>query len=199
VAYLPIDPRDLGRDYRAVIRVTSQSGKGGVAFVLERDYGLRLPRWLQVELAQAVQEESERRGGEIGSAEIHALFLDRFVADQEPVRLLGYRLSRNGHDRIEVRLEEEGVVRTLAGEGDGAISAFVDAWVRFSGQRLAVLDYAEHALSEGTDAQAAAYVRLDLDGEPVAGVALDQDVVSASLKALISAVNRARAARAEAA
>ena len=106
VAYLPIDPKDLGRDYQAVIRVNSQSGKGGVAFVLERDYGLTLPRWLQVELAQLVQAESERRGGEIGSANIHALFRAGFVVDRHPLALTGYRLDRQrGHDAIEARVD----------------------------------------------------------------------------------------------
>jgi 2-isopropylmalate synthase len=119
VAYLPIDPGDLGRDYQAVIRVNSQSGKGGVSFVLERDYGLRLPRWLQVDLAQIVQRESERRGGEMDSASIHGLFREHFVTDRSPDRLLEYRLSRDGHDRIEVRMDGLQGERVLPGQGYG--------------------------------------------------------------------------------
>jgi 2-isopropylmalate synthase len=199
VAYLPIDPEDLGRTYQEVIRVNSQSGKGGVAFVMERDFGLNLPRWLQVELAQAVQRESERRGGEMDGASIDKLFRERFVADRGPYRLNGYRLTRNGHDLIEARLATPGGERALSGEGQGAISAFADAWARYADQTIAVLDYQEHAIGEGTDAEAAAYVLLSLDGERFAGAAIDRDVVGASLKAVLAALNRAAYAADEAA
>lgn len=199
VAYLPIDPRDLGRDYQAVIRVNSQSGKGGVAFVLERDFGLHLPRWLQVELAQVVQAESERRGGEVDSPTIHQLFRTHFIVEQAPLWLGGYRLRRNGHDEIEVQLGEGNTQQVLEGRGEGAIAAFMNAWMRYSGQRISVVDYSEHAIGAGTDAEAAAYVLLTLDGARVSGAAIDQDVVSASLKAVLSALNRAQGWRAKAA
>ncbi|GAB6042428.1 2-isopropylmalate synthase [Endothiovibrio diazotrophicus] len=200
VAYLPIDPRDLGRDYQEVIRVNSQSGKGGVAFVLERDYGLTLPRWMQVELARIVQAESERRGGEVDGETIHRLFVEHFVAGVEAPALDGYRLDRDGGvDRIEARVREEGAVRTIHGEGEGALSAFVDAWQRYSGQAVSVVDYSEHALGEGTDAEAAAYVQLSVDGRRVGGAAFDHDTVSASLMAVIAALNRARGTTARAA
>ena len=198
VAYLPIDPRDIGRDYQAVIRINSQSGKGGVAFVLERDYGLNLPRWMQVEFAQIVQRTSEQRSGEVESSTVRALFLSHFVADQDPVRLLGYRLNRNGHDVIEVRVAHRGAERLLRGEGEGAISAFVDAWTRYSGQQVSVVDYSEHAIGEGTDAEAAAYIQLSVDGMRVSGASTDHDTVSASLKAVLSALNRAHVRRAQA-
>ena len=191
VAYLPIDPRDLGRSYQEVVRVNSQSGKGGVAFVMERDHGLNLPRWLQVELAQVVQQASERQGGEVGSADIARLFREHFVRDEAPRRLRGYRLIRNGHDHIEVRIGDAGGEYQLRGHGQGAIAAFVAAWVGFAGQTIQVLDYQEHAIGEGTDAEAAAYVLLNLDGVRVAGAAIDRDVVAASLKAVLSAINRA--------
>ncbi len=199
VAYLPIDPKDLGRDYQAVIRVNSQSGKGGVAFVLERDYGLSLPRWMQLELAQIVQQESETSSHEVNSATIHRLFREHFVADQGPARLLGYRLDRNGHDVIEARIEDQDRERVLRGEGEGAISAFVNAWTKATGQRVSVVDYTEHAIGEGTDAEAAAYMQLNVDGQRVSGAALDHDVVSASLKAVLAALNRSRAHSAQAA
>jgi 2-isopropylmalate synthase len=199
VAYLPIDPRDIGRDYQAVVRVNSQSGKGGIAFVLERDHGLRLPRWLQIELAQAVQAESEQNGGEITSGRIYALFLDRFVVPEGPVRLLGYRLTRNGHDAVEARLRTGAGEQVVRGEGNGAIAAFIDAWGRFSGEQVSVVDYSEHAMEEGTDADAAAYVQLSLNGQRIAGAAFDSDTVSASLKAVLSAINRTRARQAVAA
>jgi 2-isopropylmalate synthase len=192
VAYLPIDPRDLGRDYQAVIRVNSQSGKGGVAFVLERDYGLRLPRWMQIELAQQVQSLSERQAGEIDSARIRDLFVQHFVADQTPTRLLAYRLDRNGRDQIEARIGEGGAERMIHGAGEGAISAFTAAWTAHSGQRLHVIDFSEHAIGEGADAEAIAYVQLTVDGLRVSGAAFDHDTVSASLKAVLSALNRAQ-------
>ena len=196
VAYLPIDPGDIGRSYEAVIRVNSQSGKGGIAFVLERDYGLHLPRWAQQELAPVVQRLSEERGGIIDAATIRALFDQRFVRDQAPSRLAGYRLSRNGRDRIEATLASGGRERRIAGEGDGAIAAFGDAWGRAFGQRVDVLDYQEHAIGAGTDAEAAAYVLLDVAGQRITGAAIDRDTVSASLRAVISALNRAGDAKA---
>lgn len=190
VAYLPIDPRDLGRSYQAVIRVNSQSGKGGVAFVMERDFGLTLPRWLQIELARLVQAESERRGGEMDSASIYRLFKARFIVDEAPVRLLGYRLDRNGHDVIEARVAGPDGERRLRGEGEGAMAAFVDAWCSWSGQTVKIADYQEHAIGEGTDAEAAAYVQLDLGPLRIAGCAIDRDTVAASLRAVLSALNR---------
>lgn len=194
VAYLPIDPADLGRDYQEVIRVNSQSGKGGIAFVLERDHGLNLPRWLQVELAQQVQQESERRKGEIGSDEIAQIFHEMFVRDAEPVRLLGYQLRRSGGDEIVVRIAEDGDEKVLQGTGAGAMAAFIDAWSRWSGQQLSIVDYSEHALGEGTEADAVAYVLLNVDGVRVAGAGLSSDTVLASLRAVLSGLNRARLA-----
>ncbi|MCF7992500.1 MAG: 2-isopropylmalate synthase, partial [Thiohalocapsa sp.] len=191
VAYLPIDPRDIGRSYEAVIRVNSQSGKGGIAFVLERDYGLTLPRWLQQDLAIVVQRESERRGGIIDAETIRGLFEQHFVRDDAPARLLGYRLSRNGHDHLEARVAVDGREHAISGDGDGAIAAFADAWRRFGGHAVDVLDYQEHAIGAGTDAEAAAYIQLAIDGERIAGAAIDRDSVGASLRAVLSALNRA--------
>jgi len=193
VAYLPVDPQDLGRSYEAVIRVNSQSGKGGIAFVLERDHGLFLPRWMQQELAKRVQRVSEERGGIIDAEQIRDLFAATFIRDQAPTRLLGYQLNRNGHDQIEARLVHDGRDQRIDGSGDGAIAAFADAWTRFSGQPVDVVDYQEHAIGAGTDAKAAAYVQLRIDGATVAGAAIDTDTVGASLKAVLSALNRASA------
>lgn len=191
VAYLPIDPKDIGRDYQAVIRVNSQSGKGGVAFVLERDYGLSLPRWMQVELAQLVQKASEQNSGEISSATIHALFVKHFVADSAPFSLNGYRLERSDEqDLIQAQIIENGNEQILHGNGEGALSAFIDGWIKHEGQQVSVVDYSEHAIGEGTDAEAIAYVQLNINGQRVSGVAFDHDTVSASLKAVLSALNR---------
>ena len=191
VAYLPIDPKDIGRDYQAVIRVNSQSGKGGVAFVLERDFGLNLPRWLQVELAQLIQKESEKRSGEIDGATIHAIFTQRFVADKTPYSLNGYKLERaEGQDLIQAQIIENGSESTLHGSGEGALSAFIDGWMSRNGQQISVVDYNEHAIGAGTDAEAVAYVQLNINGQRISGVAFDHDTVSASLKAVLSALNR---------
>lgn len=192
VAYLPIDPQDLGRDFQAVIRVNSQSGKGGVAFVLERDYGLSLPRWMQVELAQLVQRESERCSGEVESDTIHRIFMENFIATIDSPRLNGYRLDRSGGtDTVEARIVEGDAERVIHGAGEGALSAFISAWQLHSGQSVVVVDYSEHAVGEGTDAEAAAYVQLNIDGRRVSGAALDHDTVSASLMAVMAALNRA--------
>jgi 2-isopropylmalate synthase len=199
VAYLPIDPQDIGRDYQAVIRVNSQSGKGGIAFVLERDYGLQLPRWLQIELAQHVQAQTDAAAGEVDSARIHALFLAQFADAGSPVRLDGYRLERNRNDdRIEIDLFLAGRRQTLHGAGEGAIEAFVDAWQHAMGNRVSVVDYSEHALTAGTEAEAVAYTQLNVDGERVTGVAFDRDTVGASLNAMVAALNRATSVRAAA-
>ena len=193
VAYLPIDPRDLGRDYQAVIRVNSQSGKGGVAFVMERDYGLTLPRWMQVELAQIVQRESETANGEIGSARIHELFIENFADASQPFTLEGYQLDRrDGIDVIEARIARLGRVETIRGSGEGAIEAFVNAWTAAYGTRVNVVDYSEHTLGSDTSAEAVAYVQLNINGRRSAGVAFDRDTVSASMRALLASMNRAQ-------
>ncbi|WP_027853122.1 2-isopropylmalate synthase [Marinobacterium litorale] len=199
VAYLPIDPKDIGRDYQAVIRVNSQSGKGGMSFVLERDYGLTLPRWLQTELAPIVQTASETKGSEINSAEIHRLLMENFVRTSEPVELKGYRITRADNEMVEADLVINGQARTIRGEGEGAISAFADGWRNETGESLNVVDYSEHAIGEGSDAQAVAYVQLNVAGQRVSGIAFDNDTISASLNAIISALNRSGVASSQAA
>jgi 2-isopropylmalate synthase len=196
VAYLPIDPQDIGRDYQAVIRVNSQSGKGGVAYVLERDYGLVLPRWVQVELAPIVQRQSEKRAGEIDSATIHGLFMAHFVIDQGPNRLKGYRIDRTeGVETIEAQLEDRLGLKRITGSGKGAISAFIDAISGYTDQHINVIDYVEHAIGEGADAEAAAYVQLSVDGRRFVGAAINRDTVNASLTAVLSALNQAQGRR----
>lgn len=190
VAYLPIDPTDIGRDYQAVIRVNSQSGKGGVAFVLERDYGLSLPRWMQVELAQVVQRESEASASEISSKRIYELFTEHFIVTDHPAKLLGYTLTRDDSDSIEANVFIDGQITSIKGVGEGAISAFINAWSEHTNQSFNIVDYSEHAITEGTDAEAIAYMQLNVDGTRVSGAAIDRDTVSASLKALLSALNK---------
>ncbi|GHA96008.1 2-isopropylmalate synthase [Modicisalibacter luteus] len=195
VAYLPIDPQDLGRDFQAVIRVNSQSGKGGMAFLLERDFGISLPRWMTLELAPHVQQASEQVTGELSSQTIRDILLDTFMC-AAPVTLKGYRLDRDDAECLSVTLRHDQASMTLSGQGNGAISAFMDAWQRHTGQRVNVVDYGEHALGEGSDAVAIAFVQLNVDGTRISGMAEDGDTVSASLKAVLSALNRAGAAQA---
>ncbi len=191
VAYLPIDPRDIGRDYQAVIRVNSQSGKGGIAFVLERDYGVMLPRWLQIEMAQVVQQKSEHDGGEVGSEQLHALFQQHFIVET-PLQLQSYQLEQQGAlYNITIQVADQGKTISLHGHGEGGLSAFVDAWQQHSKQRIFIENYNEHAMGMGTDAQAAAYVQLDVNGQHITGAAFDVDTMSASFKAILSALNRA--------
>ena len=191
VAYLPIDPTDLGRDYQAVIRVNSQSGKGGMTFLLERDFGISIPRWMQLELAPMVQKISETRGGELDSQVIHDLLVNHFVQDKTPVSLDGYRIERSGTaETLAADIQVEGEAVSLAGNGKGAMAAFIDAWQARTGLSIHVVDYAEHAMGEGSDVAAAAYVQLNVEGQRVSGMAVDADTVSASLKAVVSGLNR---------
>ncbi|MBA4502569.1 2-isopropylmalate synthase [Marinobacterium marinum] len=191
VAYLPIDPADLGRDYQAVIRVNSQSGKGGMTFLLERDFGISLPRWMQLELAPVVQSTTEQQGGEIDSQTIHDLLIKHFVQDKTPISLNGYRIERsNAAETLSADISIEGENICIEGDGKGAMAAFINAWQSRTGLSIHVVDYAEHAMGEGSDVAAAAYVQLNIDGQRVGGMAVDADTVSASLKAVVSGLNR---------
>ncbi|MES1950678.1 2-isopropylmalate synthase [Salinisphaera sp. S4-8] len=192
VAYLPIDPRDIGRDYQAVIRVNSQSGKGGMAFLLERDFGVNLPRWMMLSLAPHVQAESERVSGELSSGRIRELLFEHF-SRQAPLALVDYGLRR-GEDgqTLNVTLSDGRQRIELQGHGNGPLSAFIDAWHRHTGEEIAVADYSEHALSAGSDADAIAFVQLRKDTLRIPAVAEDSDTVSAALKAIIAALNLSR-------
>jgi 2-isopropylmalate synthase len=198
VPYLPIDPRDVGRTYEAIIRVNSQSGKGGVAYLLEDRYGLDLPRGLQIELAQRVQAVTDAEGGELSAEEIYDLFRSAYLDVNAPYELIAYEhdASELG-DRLTARILDGGEPLELTGEGNGPIAALVHALGQTVGHSLRVLDYHEHAMSRGEDATAAAYVEADVDGEPVWGVAVHASIVMASLRAVVNALNRALLLRAE--
>ncbi|HET7313815.1 2-isopropylmalate synthase [Salinisphaera sp.] len=192
VAYLAIDPRDIGRDYQAVIRVNSQSGKGGMAFLLERDYGINLPRWMMLALAPHVQRESEKITGELGSAAIRDLLFRHFDRSH-PISLVDYSVRRAGEgQKVSVTLAQDGHRFTLDGAGNGPLSAFVHAWNDYTGDHIAIADYAEHALSTGSDAEAIAFVQLKAGTIRIPAVAEDADTLSASMKAIISAINLSR-------
>ena len=193
VPYLPIDPKDLGRTYEAVIRVNSQSGKGGVAYVLKSDYGLDLPRGLQIEFSKRVQEVTDRTGKEVTSAEIWSLFEKTYL--QGGIRLIDYSLlpePRPGERRIAATIAIDGAERRIEGAGNGPIAAFVDALRGDCGIELTLLDYHEDAVGAGADAQAAAYVQIRENGAgTLYGAGMDSDIVTASLKAVASAAARA--------
>ena len=193
VPYLPIDPKDLGRTYEAVIRVNSQSGKGGVAYVLKADYGLDLPRGLQIEFSKRVQEVADRTGKELISGDIWSLFHDTYLRGD--IRLVNYSLlpePRAGERRISATVAMDGSERRIQGIGNGPIAAFVDALRRDCSIDLTVLDYHEDAVGAGADAQAAAYVQIRGNGAgTLYGVGIDSDIVTASLKAVASAATRA--------
>lgn len=188
VAYLPIDPHDIGRDYQAVIRVNSQSGKGGMAFLLERDYGINLPRWMMLALAPYVQQESEKRASELSSEMIRQVMFNNFT-QEAPLSLIDYRLSKGKQEGIEVTLQQGDETLRLSGKGNGAMSAFTDAWQRHSGSSVGIIDYSEHSLGASSEANAIAFVQLNIDGQRLCAVAEDSDTVSASLKALIAGIN----------
>ena len=191
VPYLPIDPKDIGRSYEAVIRVNSQSGKGGVAYVMKAEHQLDLPRRLQIEFSGVVQSVTDGEGGEIEPDRMGELFRAEYLDRVAPLALNSVHtsLAAGERDALEVGVYVDGDHRLLAGVGNGPIDAFVDALARI-GYEVRVLDYAEHALSSGTDATAAAYVECAIGGDVYWGVGLDPNIVTASLRAVVSAVNR---------
>jgi 2-isopropylmalate synthase len=191
VPYLPIDPKDVGRSYEAVIRVNSQSGKGGIAYIMKTEHAMDLPRRLQIEFSHVIQARTDAEGGEVTPEEMWGAFEAEYLNSGGPISL-GHHTSRavDGEDSISVDLWVDGVPRVTDGRGNGPIAAFVDGLTAL-GIDVRVLDYAEHALSAGGDAQAAAYVEC-MVGETVRwGVGVDANIVTASLKAVVSAVNRA--------
>jgi 2-isopropylmalate synthase len=193
VPYLPIDPADVGREYEAVIRINSQSGKGGVAYVLQHDYGFDLPRAMQVEFSKSVQRLSEASGGEVSGAEIAAAFEAEYLGVGAPFGLVDYHVADDGSGSvvIEASVSEGGGVRTLWGTGTGPIDAFVDALRRDLVVEVSVRDYSEHAVGGGADAAAVAYVEASIAGRPHFGAGRDRSIVTASLRAVLSSVNRA--------
>ena len=195
VPYLPVDPKDLGRSYEAVIRVNSQSGKGGVAYVLKADYGLDLPRGLQIDFSKRVQEVTDRTGKEMTSADIWSLFADTYLR-KDGIHLEEYNLYPEPRAperrRIAATVLIDGRERRIEGVGNGPIAAFVDALQRECDVELTVVDYREHAIGAGADAQATAYIEIrNAAGATLYGVGIDGNIVTASLRAVASAATRA--------
>jgi 2-isopropylmalate synthase len=194
VPYLPIDPKDVGRSYEAVIRINSQSGKGGIAYLLKTDRGLDLPRALQVEFSRIAQAKMDEEGKELTSEDIWALFQKTYYLADAPMTLVKQQLTPTGPENRELiaKLRKaDGTMLTLDGEGNGPIDAFVDALQKGLGVSFSFLDYHEHAVGRGANATAASYVEIqDDDGAIVHGVGMDPSIVTASLKAILSAAQR---------
>ncbi|MEK8079258.1 2-isopropylmalate synthase [Pseudomonas sp. XK-1] len=195
VPYLPIDPADIGRDYEAVIRVNSQSGKGGITFLLEQEYGINLPRRMQIEFSQVVQKETDRLGLEMSAAQIYQLLEREYLQATIPYALKGHRLQEeNGTSAVDVEIINAGETQHWRGIGKGPLEALV------AGLPVAVeiMDYSEHAIGAGTNAKAAAYIELRVNGgRALHGVGIDENLTTASFRALFSALNRALGQAAE--
>jgi 2-isopropylmalate synthase len=197
VPYLPIDPHDIGRSYEAVVRVNSQSGKGGVSFLLEQEHGLVLPRRLQIEFSRAIQRVTDETGREVTPKDVFEVFSSEYLDREAPMKLIRHRITGSpkttGQKQfmIEAELEIDGEVRHLSGQGDGAISAFVAAL----GIEAHVMDYQEHAIGTGTDTRAASYIEMRIqDSASGYGVGIHEDIVTSSFLAILSAFNRHAAA-----
>jgi 2-isopropylmalate synthase len=188
VAYLPINPADVGRRYEEVVRINSQSGKGGVVHVLERDFGITLPRWLQVEFAKIVQREAEAEGGEVNGARIHQLFNQHYLTIRDGWKLQGYELSRSA-DVVSAQITVDGSAQPLMAKGSGAVSALVNALSSEAGVAIKVESFDEFSLGDNTASNALACVRMQVDSKVVSAAALADDTTSAALQAVLNAVS----------
>ncbi|WP_024849841.1 MULTISPECIES: 2-isopropylmalate synthase [unclassified Aminobacter] len=195
VPYLPIDPQDVGRTYEAIIRINSQSGKGGIAYVLQADYGLNLPRNLQIEFSQDIQQITDREGKELPAKRIYDRFIEAYV-DQPGARLkfVDHHTvpdpDNRGRRIMEATISDNGKEVTMTGTGTGPIDGFVDALSRYIGIDLSVLDYSEHSMHRGSNAAAISYVEVEYPGGRLFGSGINTNIVAASLAAIVSAANR---------
>jgi 2-isopropylmalate synthase len=195
VPYLAVDPMDVGRTYEAIIRVNSQSGTGGVAYLMETEHHLELPRGLQVDFAQKVQVITDARGDELTADELLAAFHEHYLAHTRPYEIVSYVHWSAEDDRIVAQITIDGEPQEVTGVGNGPIAALVDAFEHRFGVSIKIRDYHEHAMAASADATAAAYVEADVDDEAVWGVGLHPSIVTASLRAVVNAVDRALALR----
>ena len=197
VPYLPLDPADVGRSYEAVIRINSQSGKGGIAYLLEQDYGLVLPRGLQIEFSPVVQAVTDSTGEELSPADIRAVFDAEYLKQSGPYEVVDYQTLPDrkvrGQRNITATIRVDGVEQEISGAGNGPVDAFLDALCRHSGNGMRLVDYNEHAIGHGADAAAAAYIEIEVNGGggTLFGAGIDTNIVMASLRAITSAANRA--------
>ncbi|GLS32072.1 2-isopropylmalate synthase [Mesorhizobium albiziae] len=195
VPYLPIDPADVGRSYEAIIRINSQSGKGGIAYVLQADYGLNLPRNLQIEFSRDIQSITDAEGKEVPAKRIHDRFLDVYVEQpQGRLKFVDHQTypdtGRKGLRIVEAKILDGGVEVTISGSGTGPIDGFVDALSRHIGVPLSVFDYSEHSIQRGSNAAAISYMEVEHPGGRIFGAGINTNIVAASLEAVVSAANR---------
>jgi len=192
VAYLPVDPRDLGRNYQEVIRINSQSGKGGVAYVMEQEQGIKMPRWLQVDFSPVVQQEAEKTEAEVSPDQIVDLFDRTYLQANQNRKLGNYEVKReNATDVLQAVLVEDGKSYELAGEGRGVLEAFVEAMSKHTGKPFVIVDYNEHTLGSTEGSEAIAYVQISIGQQRVCGAGRSRDILGATLNALLNAVARA--------
>ena len=192
VAYLPIDPRDVGRTYQEVIRINSQSGKGGVAYVLEQDYGLILPRWLQVDFSPHIQRQAEVSETEVSTEQIRQIFEDTYINVENQITVDNYSATRaQGSDSLQATLITDSGQVEIASEGKGILDAFVCAINKKLDTKLVLVDYSEHTLGDNEQSEAMAYVQLSINGQRSCGAGCSEDIVGASLRAVLNAVARA--------
>jgi 2-isopropylmalate synthase len=197
IAYLPIDPRDVGRTYEDVVRVNSQSGKGGVAYVMDSKYGFQLPRWLQIEFSRTVQKAAEISGQEISPDQIWELFKSEYLDLSSPLLLKSFSIEKSDHEIISGTIQLDSEEFKIRGEGAGMLEAFVDALESTFDMELQVLEYGEHALSQSSTADAVTYLQLKHDGNRFTGIAIDEDIVTSSVNALLNAVSQVLRTRRE--
>ena len=195
VPYLLIDPQDIGRTYEAIIRINSQSGKGGVAYVLSRDFGLELPKSMHPEVGNIVNEAADQGSRELSSDEVHAVFMEQYVNLTSPLNILGIEredFSKTGDVRVEADITMKGEEMTISGTGNGPISAFVDAMEQKGWKDFTLLDYRQHSIGGGSKTKAAAYIQISHEnGDRYFGCGIDANIELAGLRALVSAFNRA--------
>ena len=191
VAYLPIDPRDIGRSYQEVIRINSQSGKGGIAYVLEQEYWYQLPRWLQIDFSPVVQRYAESSEKEVDAATIQRLFTETYFAEKTRMSLGDYTVARrDGADYLQAVLQRQSEPVQIAGSGNGVVAAFVEALEGVTGANIVVVEYSEHALSQSAQAEAICYIQLNVDGQRVCGIGRSEDIIQASLEGILRALDR---------
>ena len=192
VAYLPVDPRDLGRNYQEVIRINSQSGKGGVAYVLEQEHGIKMPRWLQVDFSPVVQQQAEQTEAEVSPEQIHDLFKRTYLESNQSRSLKTYEVKReDGTDVMNATMLDNGNEVELSGEGRGVLEAFVAALSEHTGKPFVIVDYNEHTLGSTEGSEAMAYVQISVGQQRVCGAGRSRDILGATLNALLNAVARA--------
>jgi len=191
IAYLPIDPRDIGRTYQDVIRVNSQSGKGGVAYVLANKFGFELPRWLQIEFSRVVQRHTEQSGQEIQPDQIWDLFNQHYLSNKKALSLENFTIEkRNGRETFSASIDYFGEPLEINGEGEGVLGAFVEAMRVALNQDFEIMEYGEHALGQGANAEAVTYIQIKSDGQKFSGVAISKDIIASSLNAFIGAASQ---------